>query len=142
MRGKCIELIVVGITVAAFGCTPKKEAAPEQEAAPEPSAEPAETVAAADPKAEAAQIYESRCIVCHGKTGKGDGEGSAALDPKPRDFTQAAWQESVTDEHLRKIVVYGGAAVGKSPTMPGNPDLDAKPAVVDELVVYIRNLAN
>jgi hypothetical protein len=31
--------------------------------------------------------------------------------------------------------------VGKSPTMPANPDLDAKPAVVKELVAYVRDLA-
>jgi hypothetical protein len=36
----------------------------------------------------------------------------------------------VTDEHLEKIVMYGGAAVGKSPSMPGNPDLMSKPEVV------------
>jgi hypothetical protein len=32
----------------------------------------------------------------------------------------------------------GGAAVGKSPAMPGNPDLQAKPAVVKELVKLVR----
>ncbi|MDH3845817.1 MAG: c-type cytochrome, partial [Myxococcales bacterium] len=97
--------------------------------------------AVADPKAEAIEIYENRCTVCHGKLGKGDGEGSAALDPKPRDFTLAEWQDSVTDEHIRKIIVYGGTGVGKSATMPANPDLDAKPEVVQEIVLYVRNLA-
>lgn len=139
MRSSYIALIGIGIGVAVLGCTPKEEAAPEQEVAPAAAAELAE-VAVADPKAEAIEIYENRCTVCHGKTGKGDGDGSAALDPKPRDFTLAEWQESVTDDHIQKIVVYGGAGVGKSPTMPANPDLDAKPEVVKELVVYVRNL--
>ena len=137
MRSSYIGLIMIAIGVVALGCTPKEEAAPEQEVAA--AAEVAE-VAVADPKAEAIEIYENRCTVCHGKTGKGDGDGSAALDPKPRDFTLAEWQESVTDDHIQKIVVYGGAGVGKSPTMPANPDLDAKPEVVKELVVYVRNL--
>jgi len=137
MRSSYIGLIIIGSGVVALGCTPKEDAAPAQEAAPAAAAE----VAVADPKAEAVEIYESRCTVCHGKTGKGDGEGSAALDPKPRDFTLAEWQESVTDDHIQTIVVYGGAGVGKSPTMPANPDLDAKPEVVKELVVYVRNLA-
>jgi hypothetical protein len=52
-----------------------------------------------------------------------------------------SWQTSVTDEHLEKIVMYGGAAVGKSPTMPGNPDLMAKPEVVKALVAHVRGLA-
>jgi hypothetical protein len=71
----------------------------------------------------------------------GDGPGSAALDPKPRDFTSADWQASVTDDHLKKIIVYGGAAVGKAATMPPNPDLEAKPEVVAELVKHVRGLA-
>jgi mono/diheme cytochrome c family protein len=96
---------------------------------------------AADPVATAKDIYTNRCTVCHGATGKGDGDGSAALDPKPRDFTAAEWQSSVTDEHLQKIIVYGGIAVGKAATMPANPDLDAKPEVVAELVKLIRGLA-
>jgi len=140
MRSSYVGLIMIGIGVAALGCTPKEEAPPEQDVAPPAAAEVAE-VAVADPKAEAVEIYENRCTVCHGKLGKGDGEGSAALDPKPRDFTLAEWQESVTDEHIQKIIVYGGIAVGKSATMPANPDLDAKPEVVKEIVVYVRNLA-
>ena len=136
--GFLIGMVIVGIT----GCTSKDAAPAEPKAAepapaptPEPAAEPA-----GDPVAEAQDIYKNRCTVCHGATGKGDGDGSAALDPKPRDFTSAEWQAEVTDDHLTKIIVYGGAAVGKAPTMPANPDLDAKPEVVAELVKYIRGL--
>jgi mono/diheme cytochrome c family protein len=139
MRVKLIGLLL-GSVVAIAGCTSKDAAPAEPKAAepapaPTPAAEPA-----ADPVAEAQEIYTNRCTVCHGATGKGDGDGSAALDPKPRDFTSADWQKEVTDEHLNKIIVYGGAAVGKAPTMPANPDLDAKPEVVAELVKHIRSL--
>jgi len=143
MRTKWIGLLIglsLGI-VGISGCTSKDAAPAEPKAAepvpaPTPAAEPA-----ADPVAEAAEIYQNRCTVCHGITGKGDGDGSAALDPKPRDFTSPEWQSSVTDDHLQKIIVYGGAGVGKAPTMPANPDLDAKPEVVAELVKYVRDLA-
>jgi len=140
MRARWIGLLI-GLIVGISGCTSKESAPAEPKAAepapaPTPAAEPA-----ADPVAEAAEIYTNRCTVCHGEGGKGDGAGSAALDPKPRDFTSADWQSSVDDEHLRKIIVYGGAGVGKAPTMPANPDLDAKPEVVAELVKYIRGLA-
>jgi hypothetical protein len=37
--------------------------------------------------------------------------------------------------------MYGGAAVGRSPTMPGNPDLMSKPEVVRALVAHVRGLA-
>lgn len=143
MRIKIIGLLI-GLAVASAGCTSKDEAPAEPKAAePAPAPEPAaEAEPASDPVAEATQIYANRCTVCHGEQGKGDGAGSAALEPKPRDFTSEEWQASVTDEHLRKIIVYGGAAVGKAPTMPANPDLDAKPEVVAELVKYIRDLSN
>lgn len=140
MRTKWIGLLI-GLIVGISGCTPK-EAAPAEPKAAEPAPAPAPAgEPAVDPVAEAAAIYQNRCTVCHGITGKGDGDGSAALDPKPRDFTSPEWQSSVTDDHLQKIIVYGGVAVGKAPTMPANPDLDAKPEVVAELVKYVRDLA-
>jgi hypothetical protein len=36
------------------------------------------------------------------------------------------------------VILKGGGAVGKSPLMPSNPDLESKPAVVDELVKIVR----
>lgn len=78
--------------------------------------------------------------MCHGTTGRGDGPGAAALTPKPRMFTDSVWQDSVTDEHLAAIIVKGGAAVGKSPGMPSNPDLEQKPEVVTELVKMVRGM--
>jgi mono/diheme cytochrome c family protein len=141
MRVKLIGLLI-GLAIGVVGCTSKDEAPAEPKAA-EPAAAPAPTPAepASDPVAEAAEIYTNRCTVCHGTTGKGDGAGSAALEPKPRDFTSPEWQASVTDDHLTKIIVYGGTAVGKAATMPANPDLDAKPEIVAELVKYVRGLA-
>jgi mono/diheme cytochrome c family protein len=136
--------LLIGLIIGVSGCTSKDTAPAEPKAAepapaptPAPAAEPA-----ADPVAEAQGLFKDRCTVCHGATGKGDGDGSAALDPKPRDFTSTEWQASVTDDHLKKIIVYGGLAVGKAATMPPNPDLDAKPEVVAELVKLIRGLAN
>jgi mono/diheme cytochrome c family protein len=87
---------------------------------------------------EAEEIYKSRCSLCHGPTGKGDGPAGAALNPKPRDLGDPAWQKSVTDEHIEKIILGGGSAVGKSPLMPGNPDLASKPDVIKALRAMVR----
>ena len=104
----------------------------------------AETAAAIPPAAakEAAEIYTTRCTLCHGTSGKGDGAAAAGLNPKPRDFSDPAWQTSVTDEHIEKIIVGGGTAVGKSPIMPANPDLEAKPDVVKALRATVRGLGS
>ncbi len=89
---------------------------------------------------EAKEIFAQRCSTCHGAGGKGDGAAAAALNPKPRDLTSAEWQKSVTDEHIDKIILGGGAAVGKSPMMPPNADLASKPDVVHAMRQLVRDL--
>lgn len=89
---------------------------------------------------EAAEIFSTRCMTCHGATGRGDGPASAGLTPKPRNFHDPAWQSSATDIHIETIIQFGGGSVGKSPAMPGNPDLVSKLEVVSALRAHIRNL--
>ncbi len=128
------------LTPLAAGCG-GGEAPPS--AAGQPAAAPSPTPAVSvspQAQAEAQQIFATRCFTCHGQQGKGDGPGSAGLTPKPRDLTDPEWQASVTDEHIEQIVRYGGAAVGKSPMMPPNPDLVAKPEVVTALRLHVRSL--
>jgi mono/diheme cytochrome c family protein len=136
--------MLIALGLAAPACN--KDAPP---AAPTPApvaakaAEPAPAAAAApaaDDSATAKELFANRCTPCHGPSGMGDGPASAGLTPKPRNFTDAAWQGQVTDEHIEKIVVYGGAAVGKSPAMPPNPDLNGKEGVVKALRAHIRSL--
>ncbi len=91
--------------------------------------------------AKARKIYAERCASCHGEKGNGDGPGAFAVKPKPRDYTNAEWQKTVTDEELAKAIVKGGAAVGKSYMMPANYDLRSKPEVAAGLVQIVRSFA-
>ncbi len=88
---------------------------------------------------ESRDIFAQRCSTCHGQQGLGNGPAAAALTPKPRNYTDKSWQASITDEQLKQTIVGGGAAVGKSPLMPPNPDLASKPDVVAGLVVIVRS---
>ena len=74
---------------------------------------PSESFAADD----AAATYKTYCSACHGDTGKGDGAASAALDPKPANFADAAFWKGKDDAYLTKVIKDGGAAVGKAPLM-------------------------
>lgn len=94
--------------------------------------------AGGDAAAEAHKLFTTVCAACHGATGGGDGPAAASLDPKPRNYSDAAWQASVTDDDIKKIILEGGQAVGKSAMMPAQAQLRDKPAVVDELVKIIR----
>lgn len=89
--------------------------------------------------AEARTTFSTVCAACHGPDGTGNGPAAASLNPRPRNYTDAAWQASVTDDELRKIILLGGQAVGKSAMMPGNPQLKDKPEVIDGLVQIVRS---
>lgn len=101
----------------------------------------ATATAPTDAKAEAQKLFATLCATCHGADGTGNGPAAASLDPKPRNYTDAAWQASVTDDDLKKIILEGGQAVGKSAMMPGQPQLKDRPEVVTELVAIIRSFA-
>ena len=94
-----------------------------------------------DPSDQAQKMFATVCAVCHGMEGKGDGPGAANLNPKPRNYTDAAWQASVTDDDLKKTILLGGQGVGKSPMMPGQPQLKDQPEVLDGLIKIIRGFA-
>ena len=90
---------------------------------------------------EGREIFKTRCSVCHGLEGKGDGPGATGLNPKPRNLSDPEWQKSVDDAYIEKIIQYGGLAVGKSAMMPSNPDLNSKPEVIKGIRVVVRELA-
>lgn len=44
-------------------------------------------------KAHGKELFAQQCATCHGASGHGDGAAAAALNPKPRNFTQdAGWK--------------------------------------------------
>lgn len=63
------------------------------------------------------ETFQTTCAACHGAEGKGDGVAAAALDPKPRNLSDAAYVSTLSDEHLYKVISEGGASVGLSPMM-------------------------
>ncbi len=95
--------------------------------------------AKATPTAES--VWQTRCSLCHGAGGLGDGPAAAALKPKPRNFADAKWQKTVTDDYLKGVIVNGGASVGKSPLMAPNVDLKDNAVVLADLVKRIRAIA-
>jgi mono/diheme cytochrome c family protein len=143
-----IALVVIFLLSA---CGPGGESSPEQAAQP-PRAKEAHPAAPreAAPAAEAAgggeaaliaqgrQMFEQRCVTCHGEEGNGKGLAGTGLQPPPRDFTDPAWQAATSSERIKQVISYGGAAVGLSPIMPAQPDLANDPSKLDALVAYVR----
>jgi cytochrome c553 len=146
MRNVLALVSVLGLTAA---CGKNTEPPPPTTGSPlaqpesgptakRPAATDEPTATGGDAASEARQMFGTLCAACHGTDGTGNGPAAASLNPKPRNYTDAAWQASVTDDELRAIIVKGGQAVGKSAMMPGNPQLADRPEVVDALVAMIR----
>jgi cytochrome c oxidase cbb3-type subunit 3 len=84
------------------------------------------------------QIFQTRCFVCHGRTGTGDGPSAQGLGAPVRDLTAADWQNSITDESIGKVIRNGAKAIGGNAAMPPNPDLSN--AQIQSLTQYVREL--
>ena len=61
--------------------------------------------------------YQTFCSACHGANGASDGPAAMAMNPKPRNLTDPAWQDSVDDARIYKVLKEGGTAIGISATM-------------------------
>ena len=91
---------------------------------------------------DAKTAWATLCVTCHGANGLGDGAASAAFPVKPRSFADKTWQASVDDAHIKKIIVEGGASVGKSALMTGAPRLKGNDEALGYLVRIVRSFGN
>jgi cytochrome c553 len=62
--------------------------------------------------------FSALCSSCHGVDGQANGAAAAAMNPRPRNFHDKAWQAKVDDAHIAKAIKEGGVSVGLSGTMP------------------------
>ncbi len=82
--------------------------------------------------------YHTTCAPCHGEGGKGDGPAAVALNPKPRDHTNGAYMNKLTNAHLMQVIKGGGAQFG-FPGMPAQPQLADD--TVKNVIAFVRSLA-
>jgi mono/diheme cytochrome c family protein len=67
--------------------------------------------------------WQQNCVRCHGRLGRGDGPQGVAL--RATDFTNPAWQTSVTDDQILTAIRDGKGAMPKFPL----PETTLKPLV-------------
>ncbi len=95
-------------------------------------------VSSGDPVTAGQMLFKSACVPCHGEAGKGDGPAAAALNPKPRNLTDAAYMANLDDRYLYELISRGGVAVGKSPQMP---EFALPPQDIANIIAYVRSLS-
>lgn len=78
------------------------------------------------------KIFDTRCVVCHGNKGLGDGPGGKALKPKPANLTASLVQNQTDGEIFWKITNGRGPMIKWEAIVKENERWD--------LVNYIRTL--
>jgi mono/diheme cytochrome c family protein len=131
-------LLLVTLLLASCGKNDKPPPPSSGSPGAKPESGPRAPVAQAS---EAQRMFMTVCATCHGADGSGNGPAAESLTPKPRNYTDPEWQASVTDADIKKIILEGGQANGKSPMMPAQMQLKDKPDVLNELVIIIRGFA-
>ena len=91
---------------------------------------------------QANELYAQRCANCHGNRGDGKGVLATRLNPPPRNLRSYAWFKTTTPKYLKRVILGGGSAIGKSLLMPANPDLRNKPKLVEALIYYLEQLVD
>ncbi len=85
---------------------------------------------------EGLNIFETRCALCHGKMGEGNGRMAKIIKtPPPVDLTASR----LPDTYLFDIINKGGQGVGRSKQMPPWIDQLSK-AQIDSVIKYIKTL--
>lgn len=128
-------MLALGLATACNSNDPGSDANGDAKAA---AAGPASAAASPEVIAKGQEIYKANCIACHGEGGKGDGPAAGVLKPPPRDHTDRAYMDTLTDEDLKKVIVMGGAIKGR-PLMPSHPQIRGEQ--LDALVAYVRSLS-
>ncbi len=65
-----------------------------------------------------AYLGKGGCATCHGKTGRGDGEGGVLLSPPPRDLTDANFHLLRTDGEMFWSIKHGVEGTGMFKYVP------------------------
>ncbi len=86
--------------------------------------------------AEGKKTFQTYCAACHGAAGKGDGAAAAALNPKPRNFTDTALISKEPKARMHNVIAEGGQKNGLSPMM-ASWKKTLKPEQIDNVLAYV-----
>ncbi len=90
------------------------------------------------------QLYDAKCALCHGASGKGDGPAAERLLPRPRDFSAGKYKirttnsgQLPTDEDLAKVIRDGMPGT----SMPAWGKVITDTRDMQALVAYVKGFA-
>lgn len=75
-------------------------------------------------------IYASKCAMCHGGNGKGDGPAAASFNPRPLDLTNPSFWEHQPRQRITNAIENGYGVM---------PQIDLSSAQTQLVVNYIEH---
>jgi mono/diheme cytochrome c family protein len=75
-------------------------------------------------------IFENKCQLCHGVSGKGDGPAAAAMDPRPANFTNPEFWQGNVEQKITETVRRG---------KPPMPAFDLTDQEIKAVIDYMRH---
>ena len=87
--------------------------------------------------AEGKLLYQKNCALCHGRTGRGDGEAGRAMNPPPADIAASSKLPMASDGYLYWTVAEGGVPLGTA-MPPFKSTLKADE--IWKILIYLRSL--
>ena len=79
---------------------------------------------------EGKELYTSKCQICHGTKGDGNGPAAFSLSPKPRDFTKADFWQNHVDQEITTTVSNG---------KPPMPAFSLQPEEIKAIIYYMSH---
>lgn len=80
-------------------------------------------------------VFLSRCVMCHGRSGEGNGRLASRMSPKPANLVMSR----LNSEQLETIISRGGKAVGRSYQMPPWGE-ELSPNEIKSVVMFLKTI--
>lgn len=85
------------------------------------------------------KTYKNLCVDCHGEKGDGKGPLATTMNPAPVNYGTCEVLAKLSDDDIKKVIMEGSQAIGKSPAMQGFKKKIKDSAVLDQLVEVVRS---
>ncbi len=75
-------------------------------------------------------LYNEKCVLCHGKGGKGDGPAAVSFSPKPANFTDPKFWQNIDDKKIADTIGKGHGMM---------PAFDLSPDQIQPIIEYLKH---
>jgi mono/diheme cytochrome c family protein len=79
---------------------------------------------------EGKELFEHKCILCHGRDGKGDGPAAVAFSPRPANFRSPQFWQKMNDEKIANVITKGHGMM---------PAFEVTPDQVKAIIDYLKH---